>query len=224
MTEINSSTSSDIINSLGTRNNGVTEEQDLGKDAFLQLMIAQLQNQDPLSPAKNEDFIAQLAQFSSVEGIQNINSSIEELATAFRSSQALEASSLVGRQVQVSADTATLTAEGPVRGTIDLATSSANIKLYIEGPDGQVVRTQDIGTQERGAIDFTWDGTNESGLRVADGAYRVYASGLVDGEIADLPVAIGANVNSVTIGQNDSMILNIEGIGAVPLSEVSRFL
>ena len=224
MTEINSSTSSDIINSLGTRNNGVTEEQDLGKDAFLQLMIAQLQNQDPLSPAKNEDFIAQLAQFSSVEGIQNINSSIEELATDFRSSQALQASSLVGRQVQVSADTATLTAEGPVRGTIDLATSSANIKLYIEGPDGQVVRTQDIGTQERGAIDFAWDGTNESGLRVADGAYRVYASGLVDGEIADLPVAIGANVNSVTIGQNDSMILNIEGVGAVPLSEVSRFL
>ena len=96
MTEINSSTSSDIINSLGTKANGVTEEQDLGKDAFLQLMIAQLQNQDPLSPAKNEDFIAQLAQFSSVEGIQNINSSIEELATDFRSSQALEASSLVG--------------------------------------------------------------------------------------------------------------------------------
>ncbi|MDG1937687.1 MAG: flagellar hook assembly protein FlgD [Pseudomonadales bacterium] len=224
MTEINSSTSSDIINSLGTKTNAATEEQDLGKDAFLQLMIAQLQNQDPLSPAKNEDFIAQLAQFSSVEGIQNINSSIEELATAFRSSQALQASSLVGRQVQVSADTATLSADGPVRGTIDLATSSANIKLYIEGPDGQVVRTQDIGTQERGAIDFTWDGTNESGLRVADGAYRVYASGLVDGEIADLPVAIGANVNSVTIGQNDSMILNIEGVGAVPLSEVSRFL
>lgn len=224
MTEINSSTSSDIINSLGTKTNAATEEQDLGKDAFLQLMIAQLQNQDPLSPAKNEDFIAQLAQFSSVEGIQNINSSIEELATAFRSSQALEASSLVGRQVQVSADTATLSADGPVRGTIDLATSSANIKLYIEGPDGQVIRTQDIGTQERGAIDFTWDGTNESGLRVADGAYRVYASGLVDGEIADLPVAIGANVNSVTIGQNDSMILNIEGVGAVPLSEVSRFL
>lgn len=224
MTEINSSTSSDIINSLGTKTNAATEEQDLGKDAFLQLMIAQLQNQDPLSPAKNEDFIAQLAQFSSVEGIQNINSSIEELATDFRSSQALQASSLVGRQVQVSADTATLSADGPVRGTIDLATSSANIKLYIEGPDGQVVRTQDIGTQERGAIDFTWDGTNESGLRVADGAYRVYASGLVDGDIADLPVAIGANVNSVTIGQNDSMILNIEGVGAVPLSEVSRFL
>ena len=224
MTEINSSTSSDIINSLGTKANGVTEEQDLGKDAFLQLMIAQLQNQDPLSPAKNEDFIAQLAQFSSVEGIQNINSSIEELATAFRSSQALEASSLVGRQVQVSADTATLSSVGPVRGTIDLATSSANMKLYIEGPDGQIVKTQDLGTQERGAIDFTWDGTDESGLRVADGAYRVYASGLVDGEIADLPVAIGANVNSVTIGQNDSMILNIEGVGAVPLSEVSRFL
>ena len=224
MNEINSSTSAEIINSLGTKANAPTEEQDLGKDAFLQLMIAQLQNQDPLSPAKNEDFIAQLAQFSSVEGIQNINNSMEELASSFRSSQALQASSLVGRQVQVSTDTATLSAVGPVRGTIDLDTSSANIKLYIEGPDGQIVKTEELGTQERGAIDFAWDGTDESGLRVADGAYRVYASCLVDGEIADLPVAIGANVNSVTVGQNNSMVLNIEGVGAVPLSEVSRFL
>ena len=61
MTEINSSTSADIINSLGTKAHAPTEEQDLGKDAFLQPKIAQLQNQDPLSPAKNEDFIAQLA-------------------------------------------------------------------------------------------------------------------------------------------------------------------
>ena len=224
MNEINSSTSADIINSLDTKSKAPTEEQDLGKDAFLQLMIAQLQNQDPLSPAKNEDFIAQLAQFSSVEGIQNINDSMQELASSFRSSQALQASSLVGRQVQVSTDTATLSSAGPVQGTIDLDTSSANIKLYIEGPDGQIVKTEELGAQERGAIDFSWDGTNESGLRVADGAYRVYASGLVDGEIADLPVAVGANVNSVTVGQNNSMILNIEGVGAVPLSEVSRFL
>ena len=224
MNEINSSTSADIINSLDTKSKAPTEEQDLGKDAFLQLMIAQLQNQDPLSPAKNEDFIAQLAQFSSVEGIQNINDSMQELASSFRSSQALQASSLVGRQVQVSTDTATLSAAGPVKGTIDLDTSSANIKLYIEGPDGQIVKTEELGAQERGAIDFSWDGTDESGFRVADGAYRVYASGLVDGEMADLPVAIGANVNSVTVGQNDSMILNIEGVGAVPLSEVSRFL
>ena len=224
MNEINSSTSADIINSLDTKSKAPTEEQDLGKDAFLQLMIAQLQNQDPLSPAKNEDFIAQLAQFSSVEGIQNINDSMQELASSFRSSQALQASSLVGRQVQVSTDTATLSSAGPVQGTIDLDTSSANIKLYIEGPDGQIVKTEELGAQERGAIDFSWDGTDESGLRVADGAYRVYASGLVDGELADLPVAVGANVNSVTVGQNNSMVLNIECVGAVPLSEVSRFL
>jgi flagellar basal-body rod modification protein FlgD len=188
-------------------------------------MIAQLQNQDPLSPAKGEDFIAQLAQFSSVEGIQNINSGIDELATAFRSSQALEASSLVGRQVQVSTDTATLSSSGPVRGTIDLATSVSNLQLFIEGPDGQLVKTQSFGSSNSsGELDFSWDGSDDSGLRVDNGQYRIRATALVDGVSTDLPVAVGANVNSVTIGQNDSMILNIEGVGAVPLSEVSRFL
>ena len=168
--------------------------------------------------------LAQLAQFSSLEGLQNIEAGIQDLATSFRSSQALEASSLVGRQVEVSSDTATLTSAGPVRGTISLDTSTSNLKLFIETPDGQVVKTQDMGTQERGDIDFTWDGTNDSGLPVANGQYRVRATGLIDGESTDIPLAIGANVNSVTIGQNDSMILNIEGVGAVPLSEVSRFL
>lgn len=225
MNEINSSATSEVLNSLSLKTPEAKKNDELGKDAFLQLMIAQLQNQDPLSPAKGEDFIAQLAQFSSVEGIQNINSGIDELATAFRSSQALEASSLVGRQVQVSTDTATLSSSGPVRGTIDLATSVSNLQLFIEGPDGQLVKTQSFGSSSSsGELDFSWDGSDDSGLRVDNGQYRIRATALVDGVSTDLPVAVGANVNSVTIGQNDSMILNIEGVGAVPLSEVSRFL
>ena len=225
MNEINSSATSEVLNSLSLKTPEAKKNDELGKDAFLQLMIAQLQNQDPLSPAKGEDFIAQLAQFSSVEGIQNINSGIDELATAFRSSQALEASSLVGRQVQVSTDTATLSSSGPVRGTIDLATSVSNLQLFIEGPDGQLVKTQSFGSSSSsGVLDFSWDGSDDSGLRVDNGQYRIRATALVDGVSTDLPVAVGANVNSVTIGQNDSMILNIEGVGAVPLSEVSRFL
>ena len=94
MTEINNTTISNIAGSQN-RDSATKTTNDLGKDAFLKLMITQLQNQDPLSPAKNEDFIAQLAQFGSVEGIQNINNSIDDLASSFRSSQALEASALV---------------------------------------------------------------------------------------------------------------------------------
>lgn len=224
MNEINSSTAGEVLNSLAPKKTETDGGDELGKDAFLRLMIAQLQNQDPLSPASGEDFVAQLAQFSSVEGIENINNGIADLATSFRSSQALEASSLVGRQVQVSSDTATLSDAGPVRGSIALGASTDNLKLIIESVDGQVVKTQDMGTQARGEIDFTWDGTNDSGLRVANGQYRVRATGLLDGEATEVPVAIGANVNSVTIGQNDSMILNIEGVGAVPLEDVSKFL
>ena len=116
MSEINNLTNIQSNTNISNKNtNDSKKVDDLGKDAFLKLMITQLQNQDPLNPAKNEDFIAQLAQFSSVEGIQNINSSIGDLATSFKSSQALEASSLVGRQVQISSNEARLTDNGEVK-------------------------------------------------------------------------------------------------------------
>jgi len=216
--------SNDVLASLSSRNQQAEKETALGKDAFLQLMIAQLQNQDPLNPAKNEDFIAQLAEFSSVEGIQNINETLSELSLAFRSSQALEASSLVGRQVQVDSPVATLSGGKEVRGSIDLAAAAENLQLIIETPQGEVIQRQNLHQQAAGEVAFSWDGRDQSGASVADGAYRVRAVAVVDGSRVDLPVAVGANVNSVTIGQNNALLLNIEGVGPVPLDSVSRFL
>ena len=212
------------LNSLSISNQQKDEGEELGKDAFLRLMIAQLQNQDPLSPAKNEDFIAQLAQFSTVEGIENMNTSLGELASSFRSSQALEASALVGRQVLVPGDIATLLPGRLVQGSINLPTSSQNVNVTIEGLNGEIIQTINLEQQPRGDITFGWDGTNQSGELVAPGAYRVKATGIIDGEATDLAVSIGANVNSVTIGQNDEMILNVEGVGPVPFGDVGAFL
>ena len=79
---------------------------ELGKDQFLQLLVAQMNNQDPLSPQENGEFIAQLAQFSTVEGIDNLNGSMESLLSGYQSSQALQASSMVGRTVIVPTDQA----------------------------------------------------------------------------------------------------------------------
>ncbi len=223
MTDV-SAIAQQTLNSLSISNQQKDEGEELGKDAFLQLMIAQLQNQDPLSPAKNEDFIAQLAQFSTVEGIENMNTSLSELASSFRSSQALEASALVGRQVLVPGDIATLLPGRLVQGSINLPASSQNVTVSIEGLNGEVIQTIRLEQQPRGDITFGWDGTNQSGELVAPGAYRVKATGIIDGEATDLGVSIGANVNSVTIGQNDEMILNVEGVGPVSFSDVNAFL
>ena len=225
MSEINNLTNIQSNTNISNKNSNDSKKvDDLGKDAFLKLMITQLQNQDPLNPAKNEDFIAQLAQFSSVEGIQNINSSIGDLATSFKSSQALEASSLVGRQVQISSNEARLTDNGEVKGTITLNSDVSDIKLSIEDSSGNVIRLLDIGSHQRGDVNFSWDGSNNSGTRMANGSYTLKANGIVDGQDAQLSLAVGANVNSVTISQNNEMLLNVDGVGAIPFSDVKRFL
>jgi flagellar basal-body rod modification protein FlgD len=225
MSEINNLINSPLNVTTSTNNtNESAKVNDLGKDAFLKLMITQLQNQDPLNPAKNEDFIAQLAQFSSVEGIQNINTSIGDLATSFKSSQALEASSLVGRQVQVSSNEARLNDSGEVKGTIALNSDVSDIKLSIEDTTGNVIRFLDLGSHERGDVNFSWDGRDNSGARMVNGAYTLSANGIADGQDTQLNLAVGANVNSVTIGQNNDMLLNVDGIGAIALSDVKKFL
>ena len=225
MSEINNLTNIQSNTNISNKNtNDSKKVDDLGKDAFLKLMITQLQNQDPLNPAKNEDFIAQLAQFSSVEGIQNINSSIGDLATSFKSSQALEASSLVGRQVQISSNEARLTDNGEVKGTITLNSDVSDIKLSIEDSTGNVIRLLDIGSHQRGDVNFSWDGSNNSGARMTNGSYTLKANGIADGQDTQLSLAVGANVNSVTISQNNDMLLNVDGVGAIPLSDVKRFL
>ena len=223
MTQINNDTTNSIAG-LQNKDSSTNNNDELGKDAFLKLMITQLQNQDPLSPAKNEDFIAQLAQFSSVEGIQNINDSIDDLATAFRSSQALEASRLVGRQVEVSTSQAQLTSTGSVKGTINVPSVTKNVSLVIQDASGNTIRTMTLGNQQRGDLDFTWDGKNNSGEAVAEGRYAIKANGLVDGSDKSLTLAVGANVNSVTIGKDNAMILNIDGVGSVPLADIKKFL
>ena len=90
---------------------------ELGKDQFLQLLVAQMNNQDPLSPQENGEFIAQLAQFSTVEGIDNLNGSMESLLSGYQSSQALQASSMVGRTVIVPTDQAVVDTSAGLEGS-----------------------------------------------------------------------------------------------------------
>ena len=110
-------------------------KETLGKNAFLELMITQLQNQDPLSPQQNGEFISQLAQFSSVEGLNNLNASVSGMAASLRSTQALQASTLVGRSVRVPSDTTLFDGAAPLTGAVVLpeATSRAQHQFPIAG-------------------------------------------------------------------------------------------
>lgn len=213
---------SSTANSLGTVAGAATGGKTLGKDAFLQLLVTQLKNQDPLSPQDNGAFVAQLAQFSSLEGITTLNSTVSSIASNYNSSQALQASSLVGRSVIV--QTNSLQVDDPtkaVNGSVNLTSSIASGTVTIADSTGKAVRTIDLGSRAAGSAAFTWDGKDASGATVPAGTYTVKASTPINGTATDLAVYLPATVNSVTLSQTGGeLTLNLAGLGPVALSKV----
>lgn len=138
-----------------------TQSNALGRDAFLELMVAQLNNQNPLDPQDNQAFVAQLAQFSQVEGLDKLNTTSESMASEFSSYSALQASSLVGQSVIVDGNTNGLLLNGGVvSGFTEVPASASNMTLSITDSSGQVLEKFDLGTHGSGPMSVRWDGLN----------------------------------------------------------------
>ncbi|MFT7132771.1 MAG: flagellar basal-body rod modification protein FlgD [Cyclobacteriaceae bacterium] len=208
----------------GLKNRAEPEGEELDKNAFLKLMVAQMNNQDPLSPQENSEFVAQLAQFSSVEGIENMNKTMSQMANSMQSSQALQASGLVGRTVHINTDTSILSEGGVITGNINLENSTSNLMVNIMNSSGALVRQVEMGSQTRGDVRFAWNGQNAEGLQLPPGSYKFTAEASVGGTTEQMSLALSANVNSVTINPDRSVVLNVAGQGAVPLLEVAEIL
>lgn len=198
-----------------------TTESELGKDQFLQLLVAQMNNQNPLDPQTNSEFVAQLAQFSTVEGIDNLNTSVESMLSSTQSSQALQASSLVGRKVIVTTDTAVVDTSETFKGSVAMTGSTDNLYVNVYDSSGNQVNRISLGAAPTGDIGFTWDGTDSSGNVLPAGTYTFEAQAQIDGETVAMSTSLPANVDSVTLGQNGGeMTLNLAGLGSIALSNV----
>lgn len=195
--------------------------QALGKDAFLQLLVTQMQHQNPLDPQDNSEFVAQLAQFSSLEGITSLNDSVNAITGAMGSSQALQASGLVGRSVITQADKAVVDTTKSFTGQVVVPQSITSGTVTVTDKDGKTIKTIDLGEQKAGNADFIWDGTNEKGEKVDPGTYTFTAKTTVDGKAAEMYTLLPATVSSVTISQTGGeLMLNLAGLGSVALSKV----
>lgn len=226
MDGVNSSanSTSDILKnyqSQGDKSGGSNKASDMGRNEFLDLMMAQMQNQNPLDPQKNEDFVAQLAQFSSLEEMQSLNSSVENAMGQFRSTQALQASSMVGQQVQVAGNIANLGPEGEVKGAVEVPSGTSNLRVSVYNPSGELVRQMDLGQQGSGTADFSWDGENSNGDLMEPGDYRVKAEAQYGGETQELNTRLNVNVDSVSL-ENGGVTLNLAGRGSVSLDQVKQ--
>ncbi len=197
------------------------KSKELGKNEFLNLLVAQLNNQDPLSPQDNGEFIAQLAQFSTVEGVDKLNTSMESMLSGYQSSQALQASSLVGRKVIIPTDKAMVDTSETFKASMVLPTASSNVYVNVYDSAGSVVNRINMGQQAAGNVSFMWDGKDSSGNLLPPGAYKFEAQASYGAETKGLTTMLPANVDSVTLGQSGGeLMLNLAGLGSIGLSKI----
>lgn len=173
---------------------------ELGQDQFLMLMLTQFRNQDPLKPQDPSEFLSQLAQVSSVTGIAEMKNSIGTLADSLYAGQALQASTVVGRNVLAPSRYGTVAAGEGLAGAVDLPASTQGGFVRVLDSSGALVREIPLGARAAGLANFTWDGRTSSGQAAAAGTYKViagYRSG--DQEVA-LDTYLSKRVTSVSLG------------------------
>jgi flagellar basal-body rod modification protein FlgD len=189
---------------------------------FLTLMTAQLQNQDPLNPSDSNEFLSQLSELSTVEGITSLNTSMTTLSNSMLSSQALTSAALVGQGVLAQASSASYTSGQNLSGAVQVPTGATSATVTITNAAGALV-DQIAVPASTGLQSFQWNGNQTNGQAAPSGTYNVTANAIVGGQNQAATTYINGTVTSVTLGATgESPTLNTPQLGAVPLSSVQQ--
>ncbi len=194
---------------------------ELGQEEYFALMVAQLRNQDPTSPQDGSEYFTQIAQFGTVNGITELQQSFDSLATALNNNQALSASSLIDRDVLLPGGFGYLTEGEPLSGQVDLPQGSSALRIEITDEAGRRIRVLNLGQQNAGGNEFTWDGLDESGNPAPSGRYNITAEATYGNESVAVEVLVAGRVESVAFGGfAGQTVLTVSGLGPVGLSDV----
>jgi len=185
-------------------------------DMFMKLLVAQIQNQDPLNPTDGTEYVGQLAQMTQVQSMQNMTGMMQTAATLVDNLQVLAIGNLAGQTVMVRSDKVNLDGQ-PVDGRLTLDHPSSNVTVHIKDAAGNET-TLELGKQEKGLVDFTID---PDALGLEKGEYTL--SVVTDEGGVKVPIEIAGTVNSVRIGPDGSALLNIPGLGEIPFFNISQF-
>ncbi|MCZ2721192.1 flagellar biosynthesis protein FlgD [Marinomonas sp. 15G1-11] len=192
-----------------------TEKASIGdQDVFMTLYIEQLKNQDPTAPQDTNDMVAQMSQFNQVEQLSTISSRLESMSAALTSSQALGASTLVGKSVFVSQKSAELAEDGNIALRVEIPDDAQTTTLKISDASGNLVKEVDLSDKE-----YTWDGKAADGNPLPPGSYQFSAKARTfDGDVVELQTLLPARIQGVTINGANGTELNVAGHGKLSLS------
>ena len=217
-------TSSSILAALNSGNDvtskGGANAEDI-QNRFLTLLVAQLENQNPLNPMENAEITSQLAQMSTVQGIEQLNTTLSSLVNSFASTQAIQASALIGKSVLVPGSNLVLHEEEAFAG-LNLSGSADQVTVSILDAAGRVVQTQDLGANSAGNLLFSWDGKDGSGTALPDGVYSFRVSATQGGRpVAVDPLQIGM-VSALTRTTNGNFQLDLSSLGQFDFDDVQQ--
>jgi len=222
MSTVNSASSADVIASLQKTAAASTSKTTDAQSRFLKLLTEQLKNQDPLSPMDNAQMTSQLAQISTVDGIEKLNTTLTALLDGSQSSDAVQAAALVGKGVMVEGKALTLSG-GKAYGGIELASAADKVTVTIKDANGLEVRKLELGDAEAGISNFAWDGLTTSGAQAVDGKYTMSVSA-TRGDTDLKPTALQlSTVNSVMRTSSGSVSLDVGG-SIVKLTDIKQIL
>ena len=192
------------------------------QDRFLSLLVAQLKNQDPLNPMDNSQVTSQMAQLSTVSGINQLNTTVQALSASLASSQSLQAASMIGHAALVPGTEIALSSSKS-NGAVELSSPADKVTVTISDAKGNVVRTLQLGAQDAGVVGFAWDGTDDSGAVVADGKYSFTATSVLSGTSSSPTTLSYGLVSSVSLTSSGAM-LNMGTLGEVSMDQVRQIL
>ncbi len=216
-----------ILNKLGVKTQDQASKEgkktSLGQEDFLKLMTTQLQNQDPFAPMDNGDFIAQMAQFSTVTGITEINNNLTNLGSKLEPNIVATAAQFLGHSVLVPGQIASPDDNGEIHGVVDLPAYSSDVGLTFSNSNGEIVHSMNLGSQDKGLIGFSWtdipDEIKKNKTKLSIQAYSGNAEGTdgISTAVYNKVIAASAPKNS------EDVILETKDYGEISASEAIKF-
>ncbi len=192
------------------------------QDRFLKLLVTQMKNQDPLNPMDNAQVTSQMAQLSTVSGIDKLNATLQALSDSMSAGQSMQAASMIGHGVLVPGKGIDL-ANGSAVGGFDLPQSVDNVKISINDKAGALVRTIQLGAQPVGMGHWQWDGRNDAGANAADGSYTFTVDATQAGKNVGVTGLQFGMVNSVSQGKQ-GVTLSVGQMDGIAMSQVKQIL
>lgn len=196
-------------------------KKELGQEDFMKLLITQLKHQDPMQPQDNGEFIAQMAQFGTLDSMQKLNNHFNQFQESVQSMQALQASSLVGKSALVNGDDIHFTGEQPVSFTINVPQSTDDVSYQITNNQGQIVKDGQVGVSPQGKLTLDWDGKDSGGLVLPKGQYQLKATATINGSQTALATEVAQKIHSVNLKNGGDVTLNVANRGELSLQQVS---